>query len=290
MRSRREGWSLWLIALAGTLVIIALAIVGLDRAMRVRAMDETRAAASNDAALLAAGLESELNKFTLVPRVLSVDPEVATLLAGDGRDLAVLNRRLAALAQQTNAAAIYLMDARGLTLASSNWDRPDSFVGSNYGFRSYFAEALREGMASDFALGTVSRRPGLYLAQRVGPPTRPLGVVAIKVEFDSLESKWRDAKAGVFVTDGDGIVLLSSNPEWRFHAAKRPAGKATVQQTVSDYPARDTARDALRFGVERITPLVLPTAGVAGSPVQMVEHIRPIAPTGWDLHLLSDPA
>ena len=287
MRSGREGWNLWPIALCGMLVIAALAMIGLDRAVRVQAMAETRAAAANDAAILAAGLESELNKFTLVPRVLAVDPEVAALLADEGRQLAVLNRRLAALAQQTNAAAIYLMDARGQTLASSNWDRPDSFVGSNYGFRSYFAGALRDGMAREFALGTVSRRPGLYLAQRVGPPDRPLGVVAIKVEFDSLERKWRDAEAGVFVTDADGIVLLSSNPQWRFRAAKPAVASESESPRVA---ARDTGQDALRFGVEQITPLVLPTAGVAGSPVRMVEHIRPIAPTGWELHLLADPA
>ena len=34
----------------------------------------------------------------------------------------------------------------------SNWDRPDSFIGSNYGFREYFAGALREGTRTEFAL------------------------------------------------------------------------------------------------------------------------------------------
>ncbi|MDZ4274787.1 MAG: cache domain-containing protein, partial [Erythrobacter sp.] len=219
MRSRMERRNLLLIALIGVFLIGALAMLGLDRAMRVSAMEETRAEATSDAAILAAGLESELNKFSLVPQVLAVDPEVSALLAGDRRQRDVLNRRLAALAQQTNAAAIYLMDADGLTLAASNWERPDSFVGSKYGFRDYFTDALGDGTASEFALGTVSRRPGLYLSERVGTSQSPLGVVAVKVEFDTLERKWRDAKAGVFVTDADGIVLLSSNPDWRFRAA-----------------------------------------------------------------------
>mgnify|MGYP006155273175 CR=1 FL=1 len=133
----------------------------------------------------------------------------------------VAGDRLAALAQQTNAAAIYLMDARGTTLSASNWDRPDSFIGSNYGFRDYFAGALRDGTHTEFALGTVSRRPGLYLAERVGPASAPLGVVAVKVEFDSLERKWRDAEAGVFVTDAAGRVL------WR--ATYAPFGAATIE-------------------------------------------------------------
>jgi two-component system, NtrC family, C4-dicarboxylate transport sensor histidine kinase DctB len=281
MRGPMGRWNLLLIALVGALLIGALAMLGLDRAMRARALDDTRAAATNQATILAAGLQSELNKFTLVPRVLAVDPEVAGLLAGDLRQRGVLNQRLSALAQQTDAAAIYLMDAHGNTLAASNWNRSDSFIGSNYGFRDYFAGALRDGTHNEFALGTVSRRPGLYLAERVGPPANPLGVVAVKVEFDSLERKWRDAEAGVFVTDEDGIVLLSSNPAWRFRAVSTGNARLSV---------RDPARDAVRFGVRQPEAFTLPTTGGLGSTVRMVEKIQPIAPVGWDLHLLADPA
>jgi two-component system C4-dicarboxylate transport sensor histidine kinase DctB len=277
MHNRLGRWYLASVALIGAALIAGLAMLGLERAMRVQALDETRAAAEGQAAILAAGLESELNKFTLVPRVLAVDPEVAALLAGDTGQRDLLNRRLAALAGQTNAAAIYLMDARGLTLAASNWDRPDSFIGSNYGFREYFAGALREGTRTEFALGTVSRRPGLYLAERVGPADRPLGVVAVKVEFDGLERNWQDAEDGVFVTDADGIVLLASNPQWRFRASEGTA-------------ARDPASDAMRFGVTRIERFELPAGDGASRTVRLIEKIQPIAPVGWELHLLADPS
>jgi two-component system C4-dicarboxylate transport sensor histidine kinase DctB len=270
-------WYLASVALVAMMLLAGLGMLVLDRAMRVQALEETRAAADGQAAILAAGLESELNKFTLVPRVLAADPDVAELLGGNAGQRDLLNRRLEALAQQTRAAAIYLMDARGLTLASSNWDRPDSFIGSNYRFRDYFAGAMRDGTETEFALGTVSRRPGLYLAERVGPAAAPLGVVAVKVEFDSLEAKWRDAQDMVFVTDPQGIVLLASNPEWRFRAV---AGEAAP---------RDPARDAMRFGVARPQPLQLPGGG-AGQPVRMIEKIQPIAPAGWELHLLADPS
>lgn len=277
MQGKLGRWNLVAIALVALVLLTSLAMLVLDRAVRAQAMDETRSSATSQAAILAAGLESELNKFSLVPRVLAVDPEVTELLGGQGSGSALLNRRLAALAQQTNAAAIYLMDAGGRTLAASNWDRPDSFVGSDYGFRDYFRGALQDGTASEFALGTVSRRPGLYLAERVGPAEAPRGVVAVKVEFDSLERKWRDAEDGVFVTDAGGIVLLASNPAWRFRAAS--ASSAT----------RDPARDAMRFGVAEIQPFALPS-GKTASPVRMIEKIQPIAPTGWELHLLADPA
>ena len=272
-------WYLPLIAVLAAVLISALVMIAVDRASREAALDQVRKDAANDAAILAAGLDSELNKFSLVPRVLAVDPEVAALLAGDLSQRAVLNRRLAALARQTRAAAIYLMNADGLTLASSNWDQPDSFVGSNYGFRDYFAGALRGGTFTEFALGTVSRRPGLYIAERAGPPSAPVGVVAVKVEFDSLERKWRDAGDGVYVTDSDGVVVLASDPDWRFRAT-----------TTAPSATRDRARDALRFGRTELAPLQLQGDGVGAAPITMIEKIEPIAPLGWELHLLTDPA
>ncbi len=278
MQGRLGRWYLASVAFAAMLLLAGLGMLVLDRAVRVQALEDTRAVADGQAAILAAGLESELNKFTLVPRVLAADPDVAELLSGkpDQRDL--LNRRLAALAGQTRAAAIYLMDARGQTLAASNWDRSDSFIGSNYRFRDYFAVAMRDGTGTEFALGTVSRRPGLYLAERVGPVGAPLGVVALKVEFDSLEAKWRQAEDGVFVTDRQGIVVLASNPAWRFKAVPGEGGP------------RDPARDAMRFGVARPQPLELPGADGTGSAIRLIEKIQPIAPTGWELHLLADPS
>lgn len=281
MQGRLGRWYLASIAAVAALLLAGLAILVLDRAVRVQALADTRAAAAGQSEILAAGLESELNKFTLVPRVLAVDPEVAALLSGDMAQRPVLNRRLAALAQQTRAAAIYLMDADGLTLVSSNWDKPDSFIGSNYGFREYFAGALSAGTRTEFALGTVSRRPGLYLAERVGPPDAPLGVVAVKVEFDELERKWSDAGDWVFVTDAEGIVLLASDAAWRFRAATTPGVAAAP---------RDPASDAMRFGVAVPQPLTLPARGAAGEGARMVENIQPIAPVGWQLHLLADPS
>ena len=37
----------------------------------------------------------------------------------------------------------YLMDLQGLTIASSNRDRPDSFLGKSYAFRPYFQQAIQ---------------------------------------------------------------------------------------------------------------------------------------------------
>ena len=122
-------------------------------------------------------------------------------------------RRLAQVAAATGSAVIYVIRADGLTVAASNAGEDRSFVGRDYGFRPYFKQALAGGAGSQFALGTVSGRPGLYLARRIGAGT---GVVVVKVEFDAVEAAWRAAREVTFVTDARGIVLVTSEPNWRF--------------------------------------------------------------------------
>lgn len=263
----------------GILLIAALGLLVVDRTARASALGEAERAAQNEAAILAAGLESDLDKFSLVPLVLARDPQVQSLLSGNALHKAELNQRLEQLARQTGAAAIYLMDGKGLTLSASNWNQPDRFVGSIYGFRSYFRNAIYSGVASEFALGTVSRRPGLYVSRRVDTPSGPVGVVAIKVEFDPLEASWAKATSGVYVTDADGVILVTSNPDWRF-SATRPIQPGK----------RDSKQDLLQFGKAKL-PRFEPDFGNGELAIKpMIDSRQPVAPFDWQLHLLSDPS
>lgn len=263
------------------LVVLVMAALGfwvLDRAMQNSALSKAQTLSENDAAILAEGLQSELEKFSLVPLVLAEDPEVQALLAGRNASPAVLNRRLEQLVIQTGAAAIYLTNTDGTALAASNWRFPTSFVGSNYAFRRYFITAMQQGRATQFALGTVSQRPGLYIARRAtdGDGT-VLGVVTIKVEFDALEASWARATAGVFVTDQEGVVLVTSNPAWRFRTT-HPLSQS----------ARDHDADRLQFGMSPLKPLPVLVNNGAVLGTSLVEVRQSIAANGWELHLLHD--
>jgi two-component system C4-dicarboxylate transport sensor histidine kinase DctB len=172
-------------------------------------------------------LSSELQKFRLLPAVLVDYPDVSATLGDDSAASARLNRTLKQLAERTDAAAIYAVDATGTTRAASNWDTPASFVGQNYGFRPYFRDAMAKGSSEFFALGTVSGRPGLYLARRIDRNGRALGVVVVKVEFDGVEAAWTRSPGISFVVDSHGVVLVTSMPGWRFRAIG-PIDAATI--------------------------------------------------------------
>ncbi len=213
--------------------MIGLMLVGLLvwaglRWSLIQANGAADAAAKQAARTHVALLASELQKFRLLPLVLVEYPDMAATLddksaAARGR----LDRTLEQLAQRTDAAAIYVVDAVGTTQAASNWNSPASFVGQNYGFRPYFRDAMAKGSSEFFALGTVSGRPGLYLARRVDRDGRALGVVVVKVEFDGVEAAWTRTPGMSFVVDAHNVVLVTGMPDWRFHAIA-PIDAATV--------------------------------------------------------------
>ncbi len=105
--------------------------------------------------------------------------------------IARVDDRLAEIARASGAAVVYVIRQDGRAVAASNAGEPGSFVGAMYAFRPYFQQALAEGAGRQFALGTVSGRPGLYLSRRVAGPGGQTGVVVVKVEFDGIEAAWR---------------------------------------------------------------------------------------------------
>jgi two-component system C4-dicarboxylate transport sensor histidine kinase DctB len=200
-------------------------------------------------------LSSELQKFRLLPLVLVEYPDVATALDTHAPGaVARLNATLELLAERTDAAVIYVIDADGLTIAASNWRLPTSFVGQNYSFRPYFRDAMARGASELFALGTISGRPGLFLARRLAIGGRAVGTVVVKVEFDRLEAIWARTAGASFVTDAHGVILITSVPGWRFRAT-HPLDAATLAQ----------ARTTLQFGSAppRAAPIAL--AGAAAT-------------------------
>lgn len=211
-RSRRN------LALAiGLVAAIALLGWATARWSRVQADAAADVAARQAAQSHVTLLASELQKYRLLPLVLSEYPDVADALRGAGPPaIARLNATLELLAHRTDAVALYVIARDGRTIGASNWRLPTSFVGQNYGFRPYFRNAMRTGASELFALGTVSGRPGLYLARRIDRDGRALGVIVVKVEFDAVEALWAHTAGASFVVDNHGVILITSLPAWRF--------------------------------------------------------------------------
>jgi two-component system C4-dicarboxylate transport sensor histidine kinase DctB len=230
MTRRVASLSRWIVVIVAAIAVVLAAA----HVARMRARDALAQSVLTDARLRASLLDSEIARFRLLPLALGDDRDVAATLAGQSGASLALDRKLEALARTTGAAVIYLVDRSGKAVAASNWRTPSSFVGNDYRFRGYVRDARRSGAGAQFALGTVSRRPGLYLARR----TAAAGVVVVKLEFDRVEADWARAGGDTFVRDPNGIILVSSRPAWRF-AATRPLSpqRLAAARTEASLPA-----------------------------------------------------
>lgn len=211
----------WIVTGIAIPCIIATFIIS-DHFATQRAVNAEVTRAQVSAGLLASSFRRELEKFRLAAVVLAQDPDAqAALNGGDPIKLRALNGKLESLNAEMGAAAIYVMDAKGKTIVASNWRLPSSFVGTSYAFRAYYREAMRSGQYEQFALGSVSRRPGLYIAKRIDFMGKPHGIVVIKVEFDALEAEWKRSGTPAFATNQKGVILVTNTPAWRFQTTSR---------------------------------------------------------------------
>lgn len=204
----------WLPAAIGAVTVLAALGVAAAVAGQVacdRAVAGLVAQARDGLPLAAAALAGEIEKQRLIPLTLARDPDVVELLTTyDSVGEANLNHKLKDLAEDADSTVICVIAADGRTLAASNFDAPDSFIGAGFQFRHYFRDAIANGVGAQYSLGAVSVRPGLFLSRRVEGANGPLGVVVVKVELDSVETTWRASGALVSVTDEDGVIVATT--------------------------------------------------------------------------------
>ena len=276
--SHRFGWGLLIAAVLAMMLVAAG-----SRWASVSARAATDRSAATIARTNLGLLTSELQKFRLLPLVLAEYPDVARALAGGDPAAATrLNETLELLARRTDAAVLYAIDTRGRAIAASNWRLPTSFVGQDYTFRSYFNEAMARGRSEVFALGSVSRRPGLYLARRIDRDGRPLGVIVVKVEFDRLEREWARSPGVSVVVDSRGLILVTSRTDWRFRPTRalapdivaalrrsRQFGASPPTRPAFVPEGRDAVAEDRRY---RVASLAAPLAG------SRLLHLAPLQP------------
>lgn len=184
--------------------------------------------------LYASSLEREIDKYAYFSTTLGLERDVLQLLVSPQPALAdQVNRYLEQLNERAGTLAIYVLDARGLVVASSNWRRPDSYLGEDLSFRPYFRQALETGSGRIFGIGTTRGEPGYYLASALGGAQGTVGVAVVKVGLQQLEQSWSTVEAPALVADENGVVILASVPDWKFTTLQPldPATRLAFDQT-----------------------------------------------------------
>ena len=154
---------------------------------------------------------SEFDHIEKEVRVLSGSPLIApALISRKDVDIANANSALDRYNAGLDSSVSYLIDGNGVTIASSNRNDPDSFVGQSYQFRPYFMQAIKGAPGIYFALGVTSLKRGFYTSYPVrNSDGHTIGVVVIKQDIDDKEADL-GRYPYFFLVDPNGVIFLSS--------------------------------------------------------------------------------
>lgn len=186
--------------------------------------------------------QSELTRFETMPLLISQTAQISDFLFKPAYRQSA-NYYLADIQQASGASDVYLMDKLGNVIASSNFQESYSYVGSNFAFRRYFTQAVEAGKAIDFAVGLRSKARGIYFSHAIVIDGSLQGVAVVKVNASLFEQARDKLDTGeqndFFLLDEHGIVLMSSQAQWRI-LASRAIAKDIYQdlqhtQQFSDY-------------------------------------------------------
>lgn len=281
----------WAAALALALLLIGLAAQWAERrearlqADTIRRAMEVHALALRDAA----------GKYRYLPFTAGLHPDLRAALARphDAATLARANRYIAQVNREAGSDALYLIGPDGMTLAASNWDTPQSFVGESYVNRPYFTEA-RDGQNGMFyGVGQTTGEPGLFLSApvRAEGSGAVLGVVAVKLSLQPQQQAWAFVRAPIALSDTSGVVFLSSVPEWLYRTTRalQPAERERIRRE-QQYGARGDLA-AVPWRVERDAGqpgYYLLHTRIGGRPQRLLAVDEVLPDLGWTLTVTAD--
>lgn len=282
---------------AGGLVIMILA-AGLTYLWReFRGLSELQAKGVHRLELYANGLQSELDRFLYVPGIVELERDVLAVIEApaDAARRRNANAYLERLNERAGTNVIYVFDTAGVVLASSNWRQPDSFVGMNFSFRPYFQVAAHGERGRFFGIGTASGQPGYYFSHPIRRDGKLVGVAAVKVSLDRVEQSWTGGEDGVLLVDGYGVVVLASEPAWKFTTLRPLDEHARAELLRTRQFDRKTLQpldlsviDELGKGLRIVSLGENSPVGAFGDLAQeFLAQARPMINSDWELMVLS---
>ena len=202
--------SVWVKVAVAALIIFAFGVVLItNRWMTEGFTETTRNKAELRLALYSGNVVSELQRTSVVPLLLSRDATISdALIKGD---YAHASQRLIQVQADISVASILLLDTEGRTVGATN----RMLLGTPYKKAPFYAQAMQ---STETVFSTTPREGGGYeftYSQQVFAEGKALGVIVVAVDLMKFERAWAALQDLVLVTDGEGKVILSTEPRWR---------------------------------------------------------------------------
>jgi PAS domain S-box-containing protein len=169
----------------------------------------------HDTATLIQSLTNKIGEADRLVKIMSGFPVIFSALASERpQTLHQANTFLDICSQTLAESACYLMNRQGLTIASSNRARPDSFLGKSYALRPYYQQAIQGSSSRYWALGITSKEIGYYTSVPVQDQAGQIvGVAVIKRTFSRIQASIIHSHELGLIIDRHGIVVMASQPD-----------------------------------------------------------------------------
>ena len=159
-------------------------------------------------ALYSGNMVSELQRNSIVPRLLASDADLIGALSS--KDYQRTSQRLLSFVDEIGAAAIMLLDSDGRVVGATDRNR----LGENHRNFPHFVGAAR---ASETVFTTHKKDIGHFdfaYSRQVVVNNKSLGVVVVEVDLRKFQSAWAGISDAVIVSLPEGSILLATEKSW----------------------------------------------------------------------------
>lgn len=210
-RSKRRDQNRWYLRIS-VLAVCALGAIVIyfsNQYLTQRFTETTRNRSEVRLTLYVSNLMSELQRNSIVPQLLARDPQLITAL--DYKDYSLSTARLLSFVDEIGAASLILLDADGRTVAATDRNR----LGELHKSSPHFVNAQRSNATIFTTLDNDNGGYAFVYSRRVEVGSATAGVIVVEVDLQKLERGWAGVSDAVYVADGQGTIIMSTEPRWR---------------------------------------------------------------------------
>lgn len=206
-----KGRGRWYLRLAVlVLSLLAVIVIYVSNQLLTQRFTETISNRSEvRLALYVTNLMNELQRNSVVPQLLSRDPELIGAL--ENTNYSRSTARLLSFVDEIGAASLTLLDRDGRAVAATDRNQ----IGVDHRNTPYFVDALRNNQT---VYTTYLNDEGAYAyiySRQIDVGGELLGVIMVEVDGQRLETGWAGVSDAVLVMDSENTIIMATEPRWR---------------------------------------------------------------------------
>ena len=130
------------------------------------------------------------------------------------REVARLSNRFTDLRDKLRYDLLYVLDIRGIRIASADAQGDEALLGLDLSDREYFAEAMALKTSHQFAISRTTQRPVLFFSAPIEEDGKSIGVVVVRQTSEVIGSSLAGGQHVKLVVDRAGMVVATSHPDF----------------------------------------------------------------------------